>query len=181
MWLRWATQQIRTAVAYELVAADPTRGPHLSRLPLHIDERHGPGEVFLRQRIRHHAQHRPQADPVRRVAQISAAILAEPGVQIAEPDLQTMLAWQLAKHCPVEVPGQPAHWADDDHECFDPEQLAAELVASGVVAPAWKLREITGRYRELVAGASLTVTTTLPRRHKSRPTAPGQLALLYPA
>lgn len=182
MWMRWATQQIRTAVAYELVAADPRRGPHLSRLPLSIDEQHGDREAFLRRLIHHHAQRTPtpQTDPVSRGEHVTAAILAEPGVQIAEPDLQTMLAWQLAKHCPIEVSDRSAGWTDDDHECFDPEQLAAELVASGVVASAWTLREMTARYRELVVRTPPAVEAILPRRHNHRPAAAGQLALPYP-
>lgn len=58
-----------------------------------------------------------------------------------------MLAWRLAEHHTMgKHPGRD-HILDgddwDDHECLDPEAVAADLIASGLVAPAWRLSELS--------------------------------------
>lgn len=148
VWVRWVTQQVRFAVHCELSAADPTRLPHLRRLPLAVDTAGVQVETFLKDLIAVSASRNGAAtDADDRVDMVTAAVLADAAVTIAEPDLQTMLAWRLAEHHTMRKHPGGEHIRDDDewddHECLDPEAVAADLVGSGLVAPAWKLSELS--------------------------------------
>ena len=184
VWLRWVRQQIRVAVTYELTAADPRRGPHLRRLPLTIGADLGDPEVFLRQLIARLAGQLAEPETDRQTESVAAALLAEPGVQIIEPDLQVMVAWHLAAaHTMSACAGDPDPWtgrSEADHECFDPELLAAELVASGLIAPAWQLRKITTLYNDLTISSG-PADAQRPRRRARHSVAPTQLGLPFSA
>ncbi len=168
VWVRWVTQQVRFAVSCELSAADPSRLPHLRRLPLAVDTAGVPVEAFFRDLIVVAAS-RIAADADDRVDLVTAAVLADDAVTIDEPDLQTMLAWRLAEHHTMgKHPGRDQildgdDW--DDHECLDPEAVAADLIASGLVAPAWKLSELS----ELAAYNLRSEPNILIGRRRRRP------------
>jgi hypothetical protein len=186
MWVRWVRQQLRTAVAYELAAPGPRKGPHLHGLSLWVDPAHGDRVEFLRRLIVVLAGTYRDLDPADRCDSVAAGVLREPGVRIAEPELTVMVAWRLAQHrthAPqasdlVDVAGP----FGEDHECFDPEAVAAELVDSGLIAPSWKLREMTARYTALLRAGAVTPPAS---RSSSRRRYPGgaaeQLALPFPA
>ena len=183
-WLRWVRQQVMTAVAYELAAAHPERGPQLRRLPLSTDPAHGTPELFLRQLIGRHARRCPVLPARERAEWIADAVLAEPGVSVAEPELTEMLAWHFARSA-VPVPGKMGADDDDveygDHECFDPERLAADLVASGLVAAAWR----SFRPGRIAGGGTGDPRAAQhragrPRRRRHPATAPEQLHLPFP-
>ncbi len=168
VWVRWVTQQVRFAVSCELSASDPTRLPHLRRLPLAVDTAGVQVEAFLRDLIAVAAS-RIAADADNRVDMVTSAVLADDAVTIDEPDLQTMLAWRLAEHHTMgKHPGRDYildgdDW--DDHECLDPEAVAADLIASGLVAPAWKLSELS----ELAAYNLRSEPNILVGRRRRRP------------
>ena len=176
VWVRWATQQVRTAVSCELSAASRLMLPHLRRLPLTIDAAGVDDESYLRDLIAVAAQRIP-ADVGDRVEKITTAVLTDNAVSIAEPDLQTMVAWWLAAHHwtprdSAEVDGRDGD--GDDHECIDPEALAADLVGSGLIAPAWKYAELSElAARHLRAGSTTTV------RRQRRPTV-APLQMVFP-
>ena len=139
IWVRWVTQQVRVGVSCELKVSNPLALPHLRRLPLVIT---APG-VNPEQYLRHIIAAADAVTPDNahdRVDVITAAVLADEAVSIAEPDLQTMVSWWLAEHHTLrEKPVEQGHVDDDwlDHECLDPEAVAADLVRSGLIAPAW--------------------------------------------
>lgn len=140
VWVRWVTQQIRVAVSFELTTTDPTRWPHLRRLPLAVNVEGVKDEVFLRKLIAY-AAGSVDGDADQRIDAVVEAVLSDEAVAIAEPDLQTMLAWRLAEHhCTASsASGDSSEWdASTDHECLDPEVVAADLVVSGLIAPAWR-------------------------------------------
>lgn len=176
VWVRWATQQVRTAVSCELSAASRLTLPHLRRLPLTIDAAGVDDENYLRNLIAVAADRIP-AHAGDRVDIVTAAILADNAVSIAEPDLQTMVAWWLAAHqsTPADSAELDGSGGDaDDHECIDPEALAADLVGSGLIAPAWKYAELS----ELAARNVRAESTTAVRRQR-RPTV-SSLQMVFP-
>lgn len=185
MWVRWVRQQLRAAVAYELTATDPRKGPHLRGLPLSVDAEHGDPVEFLRRLISALADTYLDVDSAARCESVAAAVLEEPGVRIAEPELTVLLAWRLAQHGILTPPASDLVDAggpfDEEHECFDPEGVAAELVESGLIAPSWKLTEMTAGYTALLHAAPPTPPISRSARRRSPAGAAGQLALSFPA
>jgi hypothetical protein len=176
VWVRWATQQVRTAVSYELSATSRLKMPHLRGLPLTIDAAGVDDENYLRNLIAVAADRIP-AHSGDRVDIVTAAVLADNAVSFAEPDLQTMVAWWLAAHhsTPTESAEQDGGGGDaDDHECIDPEALAADLVGSGLIAPAWRIAQLS----ELAARSLRAESTTTVRRQR-RPTV-SPLQMVFP-
>lgn len=178
VWVRWVTQQVRFAVTCELSSPDPTKLPHLRRLPLGVDTAGVPIEAFLRDLIA--AADRlidAYADAADRVDIVTAAVLADDAVTIDEPDLQTMLAWRLAEHHTIRRHPGGEHIPDgddwDDHECLDPEAVAADLVDSGLLAPAWKMSELSD-----LAAQNLRRKSDTPsgRRRQRQAVSPLQIA-----
>ena len=150
--------------------------PHLRRLPLTIVTAGVDDETYLRNLITVAAERIP-AHAADRVDVVTTAVLADGGVSIAEPDLETMVAWWLAAHHsnPTGSAEQDAHDHDaDDHECIDPEALAADLVGSGLIAPAWKYAELS----ELSA-RNLSAESTKTGRRQRRPTV-SPLQMVFP-
>ena len=173
VWVRWATQQVRTAVSCELAAASRLMLPHLRRLPLTIDAAGVDDERYLRDLIAVAADRIP-ADVGDRVDMITTAVLTDSAVSIAEPDLQTMVAWWLAAHHVTPADSAELDGCDgdaDDHECIDPEALAADLVRSGLIAPAWKYAELS----ELAARNLRVGSTTTVRRQRRAAVSPLQM------
>lgn len=176
-WVRWATQQVRTAVSCELSAASRLVLPHLRRLPLTIDAAGIDDESYLRNLIAKAAQRIPSNHAGDRVDTVTAAVLADDGVSIVEPDLQTMVAWWLAAHHSPPADSAELDGSDgdaDDHECIDPEALAADLVGSGLIAPAWKYAELSE-----LAARNLRVESTTTVRRQRRPTV-SPLQMVFP-
>lgn len=173
VWVRWATQQVSVAVSCELSVANRLMLPHLRRLPLTINAPGVEAEKYLRDLIAVAASG-IAADAEGRVAIITDAVLADSSVCICEPDLEMMVAWWLAEHYPLRDGSYQQHDLDDDeHECIDPEALAAELVRSGLIVPAWKYNELS----ELAAHNLRTKATTPPARRIRRSTvSPLQMA-----
>jgi hypothetical protein len=186
VWVRWVRQQLSIAVAYELAAPGLRKVPHLRGLALSVDPEHGDRVEFLRQLITALAGTYQDLDPADRCDRVAAAVLREPGVRIAEPELTVMVAWRLAQHRPLSP--QASDLVDvadpfgEDHECFDPESVAAELVESGLIAPSWKLREMTAQYTALLHTRAVTPPASRSSsRRRSRAGAAEQLALPFPA
>ncbi len=182
MWVRWVRQQLTTAVAYELTAQDPRNGPHLRGLPLSVYPEHGDQVEFLRRLISVLADTYRALDLPARCDRVAAAVLHEPGVHIAEPELTVMVAWRLAQYWVLAPPA--ADVVDpfgEDHECFDPERVAAELVESGLIAASWKLTEMTARYTALLHADGAARPASRPARRRSRAGSAEQLALAFPA
>ena len=173
VWVRWATQQVSVAVACELSVANRLMLPHLRRLPLTINAGGVNPEKYLRDLIAVAASG-IAADAEGRVAIVTDAVLADSSVCICEPDPEMMVAWWLAEHHPqrqgVDEVRDPE---DDEHECIDPEALAAELVRSGLIAPAWRYNELS----ELAAhNLRIKATTPPARRHRRFTVSPLQIA-----
>jgi hypothetical protein len=186
VWVRWVRQQLRIAVAYELAGPGPRKGPHLSGLSLSVDPVHGDRVEFLRQLIAALAGTYQDLDPADRCDSVAAAVLRESGVRIAEPELTVMVAWRLAQHRALAPVGSDlldvADPLGEDHEFFDPEGVAAELVESGLIAPSWKLADMTARYTALLhARAQTPPAARNSLRRRSRADAAQQLALPFPA
>ena len=175
IWVRWVTQQVSVAVSCELLVSNRRALPHLRRLPLIITAPGVDPEQYVRDVIT--AAHTSIADDPRvRVDVITAAVLADEAVLIAEPDLQTMVAWWLAEHHTLsQTPTDQRHVDDDwlDHECMDPEALAADLVRSGLIAPAWKSQSQSSP----VATSDRTDPRTSAIRKRRQGVSPLQIAL----
>ena len=149
VWLRWVRQQLMTAVAVELSAAAPERYFHLQGLPIVVNsstEQAGGGVVALRALIWARAASCVGGDVQSRSERIADELLVAPGVTVQEPQLVTLLAWRLAQ---VQMRGLVSDTESDPgggtdcgrcgsgEGCCDPEELARELVASGLIVPAW--------------------------------------------
>lgn len=173
VWVRWATQQVRTAVSCELSAASRLLLPHLRRLPLTIHAAGVDDESYLRNLIAVAAK-RVTDHAGDRVDMVTTAVLADSAVSIAEPDLQVMVAWWLAAHYSTPTASAEVSGEADDHECIDPETLAADLVGSGLIAPAWNF----ARLSDLAAHNLRAESTTTPRRQR-RPTV-SPLQMVFP-
>lgn len=166
VWVRWVTQQVRVAVTFEMSTANPAGWPHLRRLPLALDAAGVDDEKFLRELIAR-AAHRAAGDVDNRIDTVVMAVLADEAVTVAEPDLQTMLAWRLAeRHTMKSLADDNIADYDDsgDHECLDPEAVAADLIASGLVAPAWKSSELSA-----LAAHNHRLQTGTPSPRRRRP------------
>ncbi len=173
VWDRWATQQVGTAISCELSAASRLMLPHLRRLPLNIDAAGVDDESYLRGLIAVAAERVP-AHAGDRVDVVTTAVLTDNAVSIAEPDLQTMVAWWLAAHHSTLINSAEqdgSGGAADDHECIDPEALAADLVGSGLIAPAWKYAHLS----EVAARNSRAESTTAVRRQRRQAVSPLQM------
>ena len=167
---------MRTAVSCELSAASRLMLPHLRRLPLIIDAARVDDESYLRNLIAVAAHQIPNQHGDR-VDMVTAAVLADNAVSIAEPDLQTMVAWWLAAHhsTPTDSAELDGRAGDaDDHECIDPEALAADLVGSGLIAAAWKYAELSE-----LAAHNLCVESTITVRRQRRSTV-SPLQMVFP-
>jgi hypothetical protein len=176
VWLRWVHQQVRTAVAYELAASDPRRGPHLRRLPLVVDPGCGEASAYVRTLISRHTSGCVGHVDGDRVDVIADAVLADPGIRIAAPDFETLLAWRLAQY-DTHPAGEERDGQWDGHECLDPELVAADLVRSGLIAPAWELAALAAERDELITRR--VQDRRRPGHIRRRPAAPpsSQLAL----
>jgi hypothetical protein len=175
------SQQLTTAVAYELTAQDPSTGPHLRGLALSVDPEHGDQVEFLRRLISVLADTYRGLDFPARCDRVAAAVLHEPGVHIAEPELTVMVAWRLAQYRVLAPPAPDvAELFGEDHECFDPEGVAAELVESGLIAASWKLTEVTARYTALLHAGAANRLASRPARWRSPAGSAEQLALAFP-
>lgn len=173
IWVRWVTQQVAIAVLCELSATHRLNLPHLRRLPLTVDTADGDLERYLRDLIAAAASGIP-ADVAGRVDMVTDIVLTDAAVSIAEPDLQTMVAWWLAEHYPTRSDGDEHNgWKVDweDHECFDPEVIAADLVGSQLIAPAWKLEELSE-----LASRNVGNKSAIARRSRRPIVSPLQLA-----
>jgi hypothetical protein len=186
MWLRWVRQQVSVAVRYELTAANPQPGPHLRGLPLTCGPDQPLDVALLRELI--HPEPGRRVDPECREQDpecrehIVDRILADPRIAVAAPDLAVMLAWHLTRYSAAALTAaplgqdQPEEDTDQDHECFDPEQLADEMVKSGLVAATWTLTQLQQQYDSLLRRAPQRVRRTSTRRGAG-PAAPTQLML----
>jgi hypothetical protein len=182
VWVRWVRQQLTIAVAYELTAHDPRKGPHLRGLPLSVDPEYGDPVAFLRRLISVLAVTYRGLDFLARCDRVAAAVLRERGVHIAEPDLTVMVAWRPAQYRVLAPPAPDvAELFGEDHECFDPEGVAAELVESGLIAPSWKLTQMTARYTELLHARRANRPASPPARRRAAAGSAEQLALAFPA
>ena len=86
-----------------------------------------------------------------------------------------MVAWWLAEHHTIRQGMDKENVPDDDwdeHECLDPEALAADLIRSGLIAPAWKLDALS----ELAAHNLRTESTSSPARRRRTAVSPLQIA-----
>lgn len=171
VWVRWVTQQVRIAVSCELSVANRLELPHLRRLPLTVDAAGVDFESYLRDLIVGAASKIP-ADADDRVDMVTESVLADISVSIAEPDLQTMVAWWLAEHHTVRRRVDDERERDDDwdeHECLDPEALAADLVGSGLIAPAWTFNQLSELAAHNLRAGSTTSTVRRSRRSAVSP------------
>ena len=147
-----------------------------------MDPEHGDQVEFLRRLISVLADTYRGLDSAARCDSVAAAVLHEPGVHIAEPELTVMVAWRLAQYRVLGPPAPDvAEPFDEDHECFPPEAVAAELVKSGLIAPSWKLTEMTARYTALLHTGAANVPAPQPARRRSATASAEQLALAFPA
>ena len=178
MWVRWVRQQVSVAVSLELTVSNRLATPHLRRLPLIVTVKDVDVEQYLRRLIAAAAA-RTSAERLDRVEWIdivTSAVLADEAVSISEPDLETMVAWRLAQYHTL---GKGTAAQEDlggewiDHECLDPETVAADLVRSGLIAPAWKVGDRT----EAAAGNGAAEATVKRSRRGRRPVSPLQIAL----
>ena len=177
-WLRWVRQQLVTAIAVELSVRAPERYAHLRNLPVTVT---GPvggesGPAVLRELIHLHAPRRGVVDATGCSEDVADALLSSGAVIVDEPDLVVMLAWRLAQlqmcdpTADLEMDGH-----DENHVCCDPEVLARELVASGLVAPGWK--RAPQRHPAPVDGSSHRTRRPARRTRRSPPVVTGQLVL----
>ncbi|GGM10226.1 hypothetical protein [Nakamurella endophytica] len=137
MWARWVAGQVAAAVAYELVSPRRRPAPHLSNLPIRL--RAGEGVTVLQALIADlDSLSAPDWSREQRVDALTCAVLCDPTVEVMEPDLATLLSWQIARY-------EPAAGGTDDGDGdwdlqLDTRSLAEFVVASGLVAPAWSQR-----------------------------------------